>query len=368
MKPISKIIALSILTLISACKQEEAPITVLSDEAALLQLDIEYNGQLYPTEVNGLTLSLETPLPFEAETVILRTLEISAKASVDKNVGATLIISESPISIEVTAENQQTKRNYLLNLEVAPAPSYADLLFDQFSASSCAVYATIDLGDLKVENNVWNTANLPANSFTQCIFTYESDTEPLLGWQWAYPDNANGVNAYPQVIYGWKPWQPPSTTALLPKKLADINRLKVTFEAIVERNNGDYNLAFDNWINSSPEITPENILFEFMIWEDTHQLVPFGDFQEEVVTSNGTYRFYSGEPDWEPPGSNWTYLAFQRIGNRTQGTVDIDELLVYLIDKGIVSPEHYLASVEFGNEIGNSTGQLVLKQFDIELE
>ena len=105
-----------------------------------------------------------------------------------------------------------------------------------------------------------------------------------------------------------------------------------------------------------------------MIWEDAHNLIPFGDFQEEVSTTNGTYKFYMGEPTWEPPGSNWTYLAFQRVGYRSKGTVDIDELLVYLVNKGIVSTDSYLASIELGNEVGNSTGQAIIKAFSVEIK
>jgi len=35
-----------------------------------------------------------------------------------------------------------------------------------------------------------------------------------------------------------------------------------------------------------------------MIWEDMQNLVPFGDYQEDVVIPNGVYKFYMGEPDW----------------------------------------------------------------------
>ena len=249
-----------------------------------------------------------------------------------------------------------------------PEQDLASLLFDEFTSSGCGDFETIQLGELKVENNVWNAANLPANSFSQCVYGYENAGLSLLGWEWQFPDNARGVNAFPQLIYGWKPWQSGSTTLNLPRKVSDISRLKVTYDVEVTRNNGDYNLAFDNWINSSATITPQNIQFEFMIWEDAHELVPFGDFQEEVSTTNGIYRFYSGEPDWEPPGSDWTYLCFQRIDSRSSGTVDIDELLGYLIDNGIVPEDSYLASLEFGNEIGNSTGRTIVKTFDIDME
>ena len=362
-----------LLTLLYACSEDEpdtpaSPPVVLSSEASLLRLEITHDGNAYTTSIAGTTVSLSELLPFAAQEVSISTIEISPEASTNRETGTTLRVADSPIAIEITAEDGQSRQTYSLILETEAEPDYARLLFEQHSATTCGVYATINVGEIKVENNVWNTANLADGSYSQCVYSYEQGDLQLAGWQWEYPDNARGVNAYPQLIYGFKPWQPPSTTQKLPRKLADISRLKGRYEAEVDRNDGDYNLAFDNWINASANITPQNIQFEFMIWEDANNLVPFGDFQEVVNTSNGIYRFYMGEPDWEPAGTNWTYLAFQRTSNRSQGVVDIDELLTYLINAGIVSEESYLASLELGNEVGNSTGQTIIKAFEVEID
>ncbi|MGD1847578.1 MAG: hypothetical protein ACFB10_19485 [Salibacteraceae bacterium] len=354
-----------VIVLAFACNRDEE--LVLSDQANLVHLSVAYQGNIYTTSITNSAIALLAPLPFHAEYVTIKSLQASPMARTNRYSGDTLWVNRGLVHIEVIAENNQNKKIYSLPLEVADEPDYAQLLFDIPSATNCDHYATISIGDWKVENNVWNTTGLTNGSYSQCIYTYEDASLQLLGWQWQYPDNAFGVNAYPQLIYGWKPWLPPSTTSNLPKRIADIQHLKVTYDVEVSRNEGDYNLAFDNWINSSENITPQNILFEFMIWEDANNLVPFGDYQEDVVTSNGTYRFYMGDPTWEPPGSDWTYLAFQRIGNRSQGTVDIDELLAYLVTKGIVAPTHYLSSIELGNEVGNSSGHAIIKAFQVEL-
>ncbi len=241
-------------------------------------------------------------------------------------------------------------------------------LFKSPTSSSCQAFATLMLGDFLIENNTWNTGSLGANSFSQCIYVFEDSNSQLFGWDWRFPESARGVIAYPQLIYGWKPWQPASTTRLLPREIVSIERLKVTYEVQVNKTDGPYNLAFDNWINASASVNPGNIQFEFMIWEDASELVPFGAFQGEVTTTHGTYQFFRGEPDWEPPGSNWTYLAFRRTEPRNKGIVDVDELLTYLVESGVVPAESYLAAVEFGNEVGGSSGQTVVKTFDVDLE
>ncbi|NOU59521.1 GH12 family glycosyl hydrolase domain-containing protein [Marinifilum caeruleilacunae] len=333
----------------------------------MLNLVLEAEGISYQTSINENIVIPTNLLPYGTQHVEIKNIEISPKASINRFVGEILQTSNSPIAMEVRAEDGNSIRTYQLRLNMEENQDFRKLLFEESTESNCDLFSVINADEFRLENNAWNASNLPSNSYSQCIYKYDENDLLLLGWQWSYPDNAYGVNAFPQIIYGWKPWQPNSSTEKLPIKISEINSLKASYEITVERNSGDYNLSFDNWINSSANIAPENILFEFMIWEDANNLVPFGDYIEDVNTSNGTYKFYMGEPDWEPEGSNWTYLAFQRTNHRQSGTVDIDELLQYLVEKEIISQDSYLASIEFGNEVGNSKGESIIKKFELDL-
>ena len=228
MKQIIKVIVLSTLIMANACKEEDTPTpsATISSEANLLKLELAHEGEAYPTAINGKNVALVTQLPFGTTSVFIKTIEISPEARVNIELGDVLYVDESPYSIEVTAEDNLSKQTYSLSLRVKEAPNYADLLFEQYTASNCGIYATINIGDFKVENNLWNAGALPDNSYTQCIFTYEEAGLQLLGWQWQFPDNAYGVNAYPQLIYGWKPWQAPSTTPNLPQKSSRYYQVK----------------------------------------------------------------------------------------------------------------------------------------------
>ena len=276
-----------------------------------------------------------------------------------------LLISCEKSSIENTVD---TNEDSPLNPQLAELPSDLRLLFSEPTQEACESFALIDLVEISLENNTWNAANLNSNSYRQCINTASITNHDLVGWQWSYPDDAHGINAYPELIYGKKPWHNRSTTSDIPKQIATIERLKVRYKATISRNQGEYNLAFDNWISSSANSRPEDIQFEFMIWEDAHEIRPFGDYRATVATSQGNYRLYTGEPDWEPAGSNWTYLAFVRENNRTEGIVDIDELLDYLVLNDIVPEDSYLSSIEFGTEVGNSKGYAVIEEFSIDLQ
>ncbi len=243
-----------------------------------------------------------------------------------------------------------------------PAPSDLDNLINQ---QACSPFATFELSELKVENNSWNAAQADSDRFGQCVFTLEDVSLGNFGWRWSYPGAAKTVMGYPEVIYGWKPWYPASTTEKLPIRLDKIDSIQVSYAVEYLDIKGTYNLAFDNWLSSSDLVNPGNAIFELMIWEDAGSLTPFGQYQGDVVTQSGTYAFYQGEPDWEPAGSNWTYLAFVRLEERQQGTVHLEDFIDYLIAQEIVSPEVYLASIEFGNEIGPGSGTTFVKAFEV---
>lgn len=246
-------------------------------------------------------------------------------------------------------------------------PSELRDIFSSESQKLCSDFAQFSSGDIKLENNTWNAQNLVLGSYEQCIYQQQTSSRIIWGWFWSYPDNARGINAYPQIIYGKKPWHEQSTTPHLPIQIETINQLKVSYDLAIARNEGEYNLAYDLWLTANEAAQPEDIRYELMIWEDAHAIVPFGEYRGTVDTTSGSYKFYSGEPTWEPEGTQWTYLAFLRTQTRSNGTVDIDALLNFLIEQDIISDQHYLSSIELGTEVGNSEGYAVLKQFDVTL-
>ncbi len=347
----------------NSCTQDELvdPDEEQSHEAELLNLVLEYNGKDYTATINDTQVNINEEVAYNPTgNMTIKSIKVSDNAKSNINAGQNFDINNPP-QIVVSSQNGQTQKTYTINVN---KDKDGDLLINHFTRKACNKYENIWFDELLLENNVWNSSG----SFSQCVYLREQGNNKTYGWQWSYSTNANGVNAFPEVIYGWKPWKDKSSNNKLPKELSQINKLKVTYDVEVYRNNGSYNLAFDNWITASSSVTPQNAKFEFMIWEDSNNLNPFGDFQEEVKVSNGTYKFYRGEPTWEPAGCNWTYLAFVRTEKRSSGTVDVDELLKYLINKGIVPQNSYLSSIELGNEVGNSSGYAVVKQFEVDIK
>ncbi len=337
------------------------------DKAELLNLAFSYNEVSYQTVINGLIVTVDKEFAYNASgNLSISSFTISENAHANITIGQEFDI-DGVIPIHIIAEDGTTSNTYSLSL---PKDTDGELLIEHSSYSSCTKSNTYRFEELMLENNLWNSDNLPPGSFSQCIYQYQNGISLLFGWEWSFTKDQHGVNAYPEVINGLKPWYSSvgSTTTYLPKKINEISKLKVNYDIEQYIDDGEYNLAFDNWICSSSSSTPESILFEFMIWEDSQNLTAFGDYQGDIITSNGVYKFYKGEPDWEPPGCNWTYLAFVRVEKRSSGKVDVDELLDYLVNHGIVQPESYLSSIELGNEVGNSKGYTVFKSFAVEIE
>lgn len=89
---------------------------------------------------------------------------------------------------------------------------------------------------------------------------------------------------------------------------------------------------------------------------------------ETVQTSFGTYDIMMGWMKKPELGTNWNYIAFIRKDKRTSGTVDIKEILEILMRKNYISPDLYLSSIEFGTEILNSKGNILVKKYQVDSE
>lgn len=338
-----------------------------SDKAELLDLVISFGKTNYQTVIDGFNVTADKEFAYNISgnaKITSFIISENAKATITNNQEFNI---NDVVPIRVEAEDGTTSNTYSFSFK---KDTLGKLLFEHSTYSSCVKYNTHRFGELMLENNLWNADGLDPSSFSQCIYRYQNGASRLLGWKWSFTKDQKGVNAYPVIIYGLQPWYSGSrsTTTNLPRKISEISRLVVDYHSKRHVDDGEYNLAFQNWICSSSGASPGSILFEFMVWEDYQNLTPFGNYKGEIMTTNGKYKLYKGEPNWEPSGCNWTYLAFVRVEKRNSGKVSIDELLKYLVNQNIVSSENYLVSIGLGNEVGNSTGYTVFENYNVEIE
>lgn len=232
----------------------------------------------------------------------------------------------------------------------------------QIFIKTCEEYAQFSVGEeYYVQNNVWGFyAGSYTAPFSQCIF-YDSLQSTTFGWEWEL-DSISRFPSYPRVGYGWNPWFENSTTEKLPRKLNELQSVKVFFEQEFE-SNGVYNLSFDIWLSSSATTSEETISAEIMIWLDTNTL-PETNLTAERITINGeAYSFYENT-SW------YSYPLFIFVANEKEwnGQLDINCFIVYLSKYYKVSEDNYLSVVEFGNEIWSGKGRMELKDYRVEVE
>jgi hypothetical protein len=224
----------------------------------------------------------------------------------------------------------------------------------------CADWAEIDYGEYFLSNNVWGKENII--DYLQCIELSQNNATYILGWYWDWPDSVSGdVKAYPEIVYGWKPWESNSTTPNLPVQLIENKDITVSWENMSTELNGVGNLAFDIWINSASPPTPSTITREIMIWLENYGQYPGGSFIEQTTIDSVNYDLYKA--DW-----SWTYLAFVPTSPNNSNDVHLHLFFNFLVNNNYISSSEYVSSIEFGNEIIHGTGKTTIEKYKIIVE
>ena len=197
-----------------------------------------------------------------------------------------------------------------------PAKEPLPISFDTAGISTyCRDWAKLQNADFLYENNVWGQGAISREDRLQCLLKRVVDGKAQYGWRWQWPRGSGDVKAYPEVIYGFKPWFTFSTTANLPRPISTIDELSVAYDVEMQAR-GRYNLAFDIWVTSNDRPTPSDITHEVMIWvgERTRAWEPYPGYLASRVTIGGAaYDLYiKPHAEWltEHGAPKVAYIAF----------------------------------------------------------
>ena len=222
-------------------------------------------------------------------------------------------------------------------------------------------------------NNLWN-AN-PANPVEQEIFTEDLDGTQAFGWRWRAPwqtaaHTAPQIVAYPELICGHKPWDPPMGALpgfpLHPGAAAITADFKIHLKAT-----GTYNMAFSLWVVSSLPARPETIRNEIMIWNANGGQRPSGERRGTMTVQGIDYEVWINPNQTDASGTNpntWTYIAFVAQQPVLEGPLRISSFVDYLVQQRIVAPDHYLTGIELGNEVAEGSGMAEIQNFAIRVQ
>ena len=286
-------------------------------------------------------------------------LTITPIPSISENqpVVETLVMIPTP----VIGENQPIGEN----LTITPIQSiYITLPIQEFY--SCDRDSGYISNNYEIYNNFWGK-DRSGETYAQCIWV-NSPEDPFsvsAGWNWwPGPKGDGGVKAYPTIIYGWAPWLPTSTDAPLPVQLSKMGSYLASFDvSVIASKDSIYNTAFDIWITSAAQPTPENRTKEVMIWVN-HQNMPQNFTKatnSQRVTIDGDEYDYGY---WDKQGTH-DYIKFVKVVPQITGSIFVDHFLIFLMEEGYISVDEYLADIEFGNEIVFGTGHTIIRSYSV---
>ena len=218
----------------------------------------------------------------------------------------------------------------------------------------------------EINNNKWGTYKIKKGTYDQTIFLDNN----VPGWKWKTPGKSYGVLGYPMIFLGTSAWSKLNEIGSdnYFKNLDEIKTFIVDYKTELKVNETKYNLAFDFWLHHSPKVAFETIGTEVMIWEDYNKFKPFGKKYGKLTTNNGQYEVYTGKIYKKELKKGWDYIAFVRLNKRRTGKVNVMEFINYMKENNLYKNNAYLSSFEFGTEILNSTGEIKILQYEVEIE
>jgi hypothetical protein len=226
--------------------------------------------------------------------------------------------------------------------------------------SSCEDWAEFRFNEFLLSNNVWGKGD--EENYEQCIYYESINNQTEIGWNWDWPGNGN-VRAYPEIIFGLKPWSSESTSTLLPARI-NSNQITLKYSGTVSAI-GQWNLAFDIWLTNSITPTPENVTHEIMIWmHKTNSISPAGTNRGTITIGEDNFDLWVSENH----NNSWTYIAFVSDTTRLSATLDLNAFMDYLISNDYVAADLFISGIEFGTEIFEGIGNIKLSEYNVEVQ
>jgi len=124
------------------------------------------------------------------------------------------------------------------------------------------------------------------------------------------------------------------------------------------------NASFDIWITAARKAAPGDISADIMIWiSNNGMIMPESDIRKTVTIDGIEYVVTVTENSTDDVKMKKIY--FSTISRMDAGIIRMKGILAFLVKEKLINPKHYVASIEFGNEIVTGKGKTTLLKYEI---
>ncbi|HBU14037.1 MAG: hypothetical protein A2092_09755 [Rhodobacteraceae bacterium GWE1_64_9] len=221
-------------------------------------------------------------------------------------------------------------------------------------------FAEVRVGAWRLSNNTWGVGNLQNGTDYWQTIQYTPGTINGTRFAWEQRENWQGnVRAFPQVIYGTKPWDKGRMSDVT-MRLDQMQNLDMTVDLRVERYSGVGNVALDLWLTDKAGGGPATVTTEVMLWLDDDNMSPSGTKVGRMNVQGIGADIYVHEnlQNDSASGISWRYIAVKLDVEYLIGTIDIDGFLRQLVSLGWLSADDWISGMELGAEVVSGNGAL----------
>jgi len=259
-------------------------------------------------------------------------------------------------------------------------------------ATTSAVQDYLRLGEVRILNNNWGSAELGCNA-PMSVFVNQDKS---FGWSFDRGNcdtaDSNQKPDFPQIEFGIHPFgkgnslvtSPEfSSTTLLPLQVKDVSSASVTIDSlnITLEKETSWNITFEFWLSERNPITDPNPgvyaeLMTFWGWNSGKwpEGTPSGisvksGSSVDITAGSKAYKLTVQDDQWA--GGKWRYFQFRsKDGSQKSfsGKVDVKPLLDYLVNQRSYSKDYWVTRFEIGSEIDDNTkGKVTMKNVSFEV-
>lgn len=247
----------------------------------------------------------------------------------------------------------------------ATASPISSIVFEPVTVSSCdkSSYAHLPLGDYALTTNLWGKGEI--TDFTECVSgssvgTVINNTAVQTGvnaefsWNWPTDESNSDIKAYPEILYR------PGGKGLTSIPFTDVAGLTGNHDVNISAT-GDYNVAYDIWVDSTATTDHWPHKAEIMIkvqqtWNDAPVV--------DTITVDGN-QYDVFEHTARSEFNHWEVLVFASKTPLLKASIPLKPFIDYLVSKNYLLQTDYISTIEFGTELKRGAGTATINSYSV---